>query len=245
MRVVVTRPEHSGERTARRLAEMGHEAVLLPLSKPVRHAGAARASPIEHSGRYCRHQCRSDSHVGCIGPVSPSLISAARFSQSAKQPPRRPGKPWFHQCFRIRGQRHRAGGTDFPRHGPISLKPRLLYLAGSPRAARFRGKIDGTEYPIPDGRMLPDAGYRHPTTRPFAGSFSMLAPMPYCSIRIRRRYDSSACPSCSNIRVPSPGHDSSASAKRLPRPSRPRLHSHVDIADMPDEDSLLALLAAE
>ncbi|CCM77613.1 uroporphyrinogen-III synthase [Rhizobium mesoamericanum] len=41
MRVLVTRPQHSGERTARRLRELGHEPILLPLSQPVHDASAA------------------------------------------------------------------------------------------------------------------------------------------------------------------------------------------------------------
>jgi uroporphyrinogen-III synthase len=41
MRVLVTRPLHSGKRTAERLREMGHEPLLLPLSHPVHDVGAA------------------------------------------------------------------------------------------------------------------------------------------------------------------------------------------------------------
>jgi len=41
MRVLVTRPQHSGERTAKRLRELGHEPILLPLSQPVHDANAA------------------------------------------------------------------------------------------------------------------------------------------------------------------------------------------------------------
>jgi len=37
----VTRPQHSGERTAKRLRELGHEPILLPLSHPVHDANAA------------------------------------------------------------------------------------------------------------------------------------------------------------------------------------------------------------
>ncbi|MBW9114396.1 uroporphyrinogen-III synthase [Rhizobium cauense] len=41
MRVLVTRPRHSGERTARRLRELGHEPILLPLAQPVHDADTA------------------------------------------------------------------------------------------------------------------------------------------------------------------------------------------------------------
>ncbi len=41
MRVLVTRPQHSGERTAKRLRDLGHEPILLPLSQPVHDVDAA------------------------------------------------------------------------------------------------------------------------------------------------------------------------------------------------------------
>ncbi|MBX5043992.1 uroporphyrinogen-III synthase [Rhizobium lentis] len=41
MRVLVTRPAHSAERTAQRLREMGHEPLLLPLRQPLHDAAAA------------------------------------------------------------------------------------------------------------------------------------------------------------------------------------------------------------
>lgn len=44
MRVLVTRPPHPGERTARRLAEMGHEPIMLPLSAPAHDPDAAFAA---------------------------------------------------------------------------------------------------------------------------------------------------------------------------------------------------------
>jgi uroporphyrinogen-III synthase len=41
MRVVVTRPENSARRTAERLQDLGHQPVLLPLTKAIHHPGAA------------------------------------------------------------------------------------------------------------------------------------------------------------------------------------------------------------
>ncbi|EJL53837.1 uroporphyrinogen-III synthase [Rhizobium sp. CF122] len=41
MRVLVTRPQYSGERTAKRLRELGHEPISLPLSQPVHYVDAA------------------------------------------------------------------------------------------------------------------------------------------------------------------------------------------------------------
>ncbi len=50
MRVLVTRPPHPGERTAKRLAEMGHEPIMLPLSAPAHDADAAFAALANSDG---------------------------------------------------------------------------------------------------------------------------------------------------------------------------------------------------
>ncbi len=57
MRVLVTRPQHSGERTAERLRKLGHEPILLPLSQPV-HDGDAAVRGLETTeGAYCDRLC--------------------------------------------------------------------------------------------------------------------------------------------------------------------------------------------
>lgn len=51
MRVVVTRPRHSGLRTAQRLSALGHDPVLLPMTAPVHDVSAAEHALGEpHSG---------------------------------------------------------------------------------------------------------------------------------------------------------------------------------------------------
>ncbi|MBO9125993.1 MULTISPECIES: uroporphyrinogen-III synthase [unclassified Rhizobium] len=50
MRVLVTRPPHPGERTAKRLAEMGHEPIMLPLSAPAHDPDAAFAALANSDG---------------------------------------------------------------------------------------------------------------------------------------------------------------------------------------------------
>lgn len=50
MRVVVTRPAHSGKRTAERLRRMGHDPILLPLTHPVHHTREAMEALAGSSG---------------------------------------------------------------------------------------------------------------------------------------------------------------------------------------------------
>jgi uroporphyrinogen-III synthase len=50
MRVLITRPQRQGERTAQRLIELGHEAVMMPLSEPVHDGAAAIAALAKTTG---------------------------------------------------------------------------------------------------------------------------------------------------------------------------------------------------
>lgn len=51
MRVLVTRPQRQGERTAQRLRELGHEPIMLPLSEPAHDSAAAIAALTQTAGR--------------------------------------------------------------------------------------------------------------------------------------------------------------------------------------------------
>lgn len=50
MRVLVTRPQRQGERTAQRLRARGHEAVMMPLSGPVHDGATAMAALAQTAG---------------------------------------------------------------------------------------------------------------------------------------------------------------------------------------------------
>jgi uroporphyrinogen-III synthase len=139
MRVLVTRPPHPGERTARRLAEMGHEPIMLPLSAPAHDPDAAFAA-----------LANSD------GPISVTSAEAIRvLTERPDDLAPYLSRPLFAVGDVTAEEARTAGFTDViassgdgadladriaQRDTARSDKPNLLYLAGSPRAETFEAR---------------------------------------------------------------------------------------------------------
>jgi uroporphyrinogen-III synthase len=136
MRVLVTRPPHPGERTAKRLAEMGHEPIMLPLSAPAHDADAAFAA-----------LANSD------GPISVTSAEAIRVltERPADLAPHL-SRPLYAVGDATADEARAAGFTDVTastgdgadlaeRIAQLDIarsdKTNLLYLAGFPRAETF------------------------------------------------------------------------------------------------------------
>ncbi|MEF0943258.1 uroporphyrinogen-III synthase [Rhizobium sp. BR 362] len=242
MRVVVTRPEHSGERTARRLAEMGHEAMLLPLSKPVRHVDATWQALSNTRGAIAVTSAEAIRTLGAIGhPLEPHL---GRLLFAVGKATADEAKDiGFINVFASGGSGTELAELVFREWTGNSQAP-LLYLAGAPRAAGFEARLTALNIPfqtvecyrmqdivIDDAvlrRLFLDASadavllYSHQTAIRF---FSLPFLQQHSNLLASTRF---LCLS-------------KAIAEAVPA----SLHSHVDIANMPDEDSLLALLAAK
>jgi uroporphyrinogen-III synthase len=145
MRVVVTRPPHSGERTARRLAAMGHEAVLLPLSRPV-HDGTATRDAL-------------NATTGAIAVTSAEALrvmagAAGDLQLHHDRPLFAVGKATAQEAAAIGFTAivtADGGGAELADavrdHWHAIPRSPLLYLAGSPRAAGFEARL--TELAIP------------------------------------------------------------------------------------------------
>ncbi|KQV20488.1 uroporphyrinogen III synthase [Rhizobium sp. Root1203] len=134
MRVLVTRPLHSGERTAERLREMGHEPLLLPLSQAVHDADTALLGLARTDGAIA---VTSAEAIRAIAPFKDEL---ARHLQ----------RPLFAVGEATAEEAKSAGfrsvvassgsGTDLADaiahlgHDPV------LYLAGFPRAETFEAR---------------------------------------------------------------------------------------------------------
>ncbi|WFU08555.1 uroporphyrinogen-III synthase [Rhizobium sp. CB3090] len=242
MRVVVTRPAHSGERTARRLAEMGHEAVLLPLSKPIRHIDATRQALSDTRGAIAVTSAEAIRTLRAIGqPLQPHL-GRPLFAVGKATADEAKNLGFIH-VFTSEGSGTELAELISREWADIPQAP-LLYLAGSPRAAGFEARLTGLNIPfqtvecyrmqniiIEDAtlrRLFFDASadavllYSHQTAKRF---FSLPFLQRHQNLLASTRF---LCLS-------------EAIAEAVP----PSLHSHVDIANMPDEDSLLALLAAK
>jgi len=242
MRVVVTRPQHSGERTMRRLAQMGHEPLLLPLAEPVRH--------VEEAGQ---------ALAGTQGPIAVTSAEAVRaLSLLGSDLAPHLGRPLFAvgrataKEAAILGFGNIAisegGGTELAalissHKADLSDSP-LLYLAGFPRAAGFEAGLTELHLPFltvecyrmrdttPDDavlhRFFTDARadvvllYSHQTAQRFFNlPFVRQNPQAFAKTRF-------LCLS-------------EAIAEAIPASMR----FQSEIADMPNEDQLLTLLPQE
>ncbi|KQV73189.1 uroporphyrinogen-III synthase [Rhizobium sp. Root1220] len=158
MRVLVTRPLHSGQRTARRLRDMGHEPVLLPLSRPVHDPVAALTGLTNTDGaiavtsaeaihaiaaRRTELAAHFNRHLFAVGEATAAQARAAGFRSVT--PSGGSGNDL-------------ADAIAAKTHGPV------LYLAGSPRAETFEtraGEVGLTVTVAESYRMEPvkvDAG---------------------------------------------------------------------------------------
>jgi uroporphyrinogen-III synthase len=241
MRVVVTRPQHSGERTISRLAEMGHEALPLPLSEPMHDVDTAR-------------QALSDTQDAIAITSAEAIRALAALGRNLAPHLDRPlfavGKATAKEA-RSLGFTHvltsEGSGIELAeliaRNRTGTQQP-LLYLAGLPRAAGFETKLTELNIPLrtvecyhmldikPD-----DAALRKlfiDTRADAVLLYSRQTALRFFSLSFLRQHPDVLAPTrflCLSETI----------ADAVPA----LLRAHVDIADMPDEDSLLALLTAE
>jgi uroporphyrinogen-III synthase len=131
VRVLVTRPLHSGERTAKRLREMGHEPILLPLSQPAHDAAAALQALAETEGAIV---VTSAEAIRTISPL------AERLGPHLSRPLFAVGDATAEEARAIGFESvHASAGNGSELADLIAEKNpgRILYLAGSPRAETF------------------------------------------------------------------------------------------------------------
>jgi len=134
VRVVVTRPEHSARRTAGRLQALGHEPVLLPLTKAVHHPEIAEGALKQpHTGLAITsaEAVRVLALLG--GKLTPHLGEAVYAVGEAT------AKAVGESGFRyIRtGSGTGAGLAELVASDAPQFAATLLYLAGKPRSPKF------------------------------------------------------------------------------------------------------------
>lgn len=134
MRVLVTRPLQSAERTAGRLREMGHEPLLLPLAEPEHEATQALRGLMETDGAIAitsaeairaLHGHDLAPHLNrplfAVGEATAEEASAAGFRRVTASS---------------------GNGRDLAEQIAGHGFDRALYLAGAPRAATFESRAD-------------------------------------------------------------------------------------------------------
>ncbi len=242
MRVVVTRPRHSGERTIGRLTRMGHEALLLPLAEPVHHVEEARTALLETHGAIAVTSAEAIRVLATLGQDLAQQLGRPIFAVGKTTAQEAAGLG-FTDITASEG-----GGTELAAlisgRSTNNRDTPLLYLAGHPRAAGFEAGLTGLQLPfrtvecyrmrdiVPEDaalrRLFMDSRadavllYSQQTAQRF---FSLPFVQENLNLFAGMRF---LCLS-------------DAIAAAIPA----ALHAHVDTAAMPDEDRLLALLVAE
>jgi uroporphyrinogen-III synthase len=141
MRVVVTRPDVSGQRTARQLIDMGHTPVLMPLTQPAHDGMAAKAALSQPHGALAITSAEVlralEPYAGEIGPaLQTTLFSVGEATSVTAQ------HLGFETILTAGGN-----GADLAeliathRHLVEVPQGTLLYLAGSPRAPVFEDAL--------------------------------------------------------------------------------------------------------
>jgi uroporphyrinogen-III synthase len=241
MRVVVTRPQHSGERTVQRLAEMGHEALSLPLSEPVHDAEAAQKALSETQGAIAVTSAEAIRALAALGQNIAPHLGRTLFAVG-KATAKEARSLGFTNVLASEGSGIELAELIVRKQAGIQQP--LLYLAGSPRAAGFETRLSELNIPLRTVEcyhmldIVPDDA----TLRKFFVDirvdavllYSRQTALRFFSLPLLRKHPHALAPTrflCL----------SEAIADAVPAV----LRAHADIATMPDEDSLLALLTTE
>lgn len=241
MRVVVTRPQHSGERTVRRLTEMGHEALPLPLSEPVHDVDAARQALSETQDAIAVTSAEAIRALAVLGQNLALHLDRPLFAVG-KATAKEARKLGFTHVLSSEGSGIEL--AELIAREQTSTQQPLLYLAGSPRAAGFETRLMELNIPLRTVecyRMLniapDDATLRKFFVDIHADAvllYSRQTALRFFSLPFLRQHpDALALTRFLCL--------SEAIADAVPA----LLRAHADIAAMPDEDSLLALLTTE
>lgn len=242
MRVVVTRPQHSGERTIRRLAQMGHEALLLPLAEPVHHADEARRALLDTQGAIAVTSAEAIRVLAALGSAIEPHLGRPIFAVG-KATANEAASLGFTNVVISEG-----GGTELAAlifgHAASLAKAPLLYLAGHPRAAGFETRLAELQLPFRTAecyRML-DIVPEDDTLRRLFIDLHADAVLLYSHQTAQRFF---GLPFVQENRAIFAETQFLCLSEAIAGAIPPQMRLHVDIADMPNEDRLLALLDAE
>lgn len=141
MRVLVLRPEPAAASTARKLAILGHEAVLLPLSTPEHDVAALEAALAERHSAIAITSAEVARLLGSIGGALDRHLLTTVFSvgQASAQAA---GAAGFRTVLTPGGDGKDLANmiVDHCRDFGMPAEP-ILYLAGTPRASGFESLL--------------------------------------------------------------------------------------------------------
>ena len=236
MRVVVTRPAVSAARTAERLASLGHEPVLLPLSRADHRLEAALDALQAPHGALVVTSAEALRALAAAAPRSAIDFDMPLFAvgDATAAAARQAG---FQTVHAGNGGGHELAGLVASTLGDHGLP--VLYLAGKPRAPAFEDHLRraGLSLAVAEiYEMLPlaysPATIAEKIARPPADAVLL-----YSRENAIRFFDLAA-PLADTLAGLKTLCISTRTAEAVPAAHRARLR----IAERPDEDALLALL---
>ncbi|MBY5401332.1 uroporphyrinogen-III synthase [Rhizobium leguminosarum] len=135
MRVLVTRPAHSATRTAQRLRDLGHEPLLLPLRQPLHDSAAAAAALAATRGAIAVTSAEAIRVLSALGEKLRPHLARPLFAvgETTAEEARSLG---FRSVASSQGN-----GRDLADLVVAENSGTLLYLAGTPRAETFEGRL--------------------------------------------------------------------------------------------------------
>ncbi|KRB62750.1 uroporphyrinogen III synthase [Rhizobium sp. Root708] len=141
MRVLVTRPLRSGERTAERLRDMGHEPMLFPLAEPV-HDPAALHDLAGRPGPLAVTSAEAIRALASLPIVAPEYFDRHVFTvgEATAEEARALG---FRSVMASAGN-----GADLADMIFSASPEPVTYLAGSPRATTFEARANDIGLPV-------------------------------------------------------------------------------------------------
>lgn len=147
MRIVVTRPQRSGERTAAKLEALGHRPVLLPLFYPAHHGTRAVQALSDSLGAIA---VTSAEAVRALNPfaeqlaphLSKPLFAVGGATAEAAE------KSGFRQIFTAAGDAVSLAALVKAHHSLFAKGQPLLYLAGRPRGKVFEESLAAAGIPF-------------------------------------------------------------------------------------------------
>lgn len=146
MRILVTRPEQSGQKTAQMLRLLGHEPVLLPLAAPQHHPDEMLDSLTRHDGALAVTSAVAIDGLATLGDrllpyLDRPLFAVGPATATAAE------EAGFRQVVASSGDGAALADTIAAHQETAPIAAPLLYLAGHPRAKTFEQRL--TEWQIP------------------------------------------------------------------------------------------------
>ncbi|MBB3594465.1 uroporphyrinogen-III synthase [Rhizobium sp. BK529] len=235
MRVLVTRPAHSGERTAQRLRALGHEPLLLPLSRPVHDTAAARQALETTGGAIAITSAEAVRALQSLGQALTPHLSRSLFAvgEATADQARELG---FHSVTASSGS-----GRELAELIAANNADGLLYLAGSPRAETFEMRLTelGRNFSITECYQM------EPVT-PDPGAVALLltenAPEAVLFYSRQTAGNFFHIPQVESLLLQLPKIRLICLSNTVAEAVPPVLEGALEISPMPDEKSLLSLL---